>query len=56
MNIKNVVQDMIDAPVNEIIGEMAETISLDKKMDDIVQSEVERLTPNVVRTTTKYKA
>ena len=40
---------MIDAPVNEIIGEMAETISLDKKMDDIVQSEVERLTHDVVQ-------
>ena len=49
MNIKNVVQDIMDAPVNEIIGEMAETISLDKKMDDIVQSEVERLTPDVVQ-------
>ena len=52
MNIKNVVQDIMDAPVNEIIGEMAETISLDKKMDDIVQSEVERLTPDV---NTKHK-
>ena len=49
MNIKNVVQDIMDAPVNDIIGEMAETISLDKKMDDIVQSEVERLTHNVVQ-------
>ena len=49
MNIKNVVQDMIDAPLNEIIGDMAETISLDKKLDDIVESEVERLTPNVVQ-------
>ena len=49
MNIKNVVQDIMDAPVNDIIGEIAETISLDKKMDDIIQSEVERLTPDVVQ-------
>ena len=49
MNIKNVVQDSMNAPVNEIIGDMAETISLDKKLDDIVESEVERLTPNVVQ-------
>jgi len=49
MNIKNVVQDIMNAPVNEIIGDMAETISLDKKLDDIVESEVERLTPNVVQ-------
>lgn len=57
MNIKNVVQDIMDAPVNDIIGEMAETISLDKKMDDIVQSEVERLTHNVVQpqVNTKHK-
>ena len=39
----------MNAPVNEIIGDMAETISLDKKLDDIVESEVERLTPNVVQ-------
>jgi hypothetical protein len=44
MNIKNVVEDIMNAPVDKIIGEMAETFAIDKKMDDIVQSEAERIT------------
>ncbi len=39
----------MDAPVNEIIGDMAETISLDKKLDDLVDDLAERLTPDVVQ-------
>lgn len=60
MNIKNVVRDIMNAPIDKIIGEMTDTIVLDKKMDDIVQSEVNRLTEvsptkSSPKINTKYK-
>tara|TARA_B100000780_G_C20908641_1_gene361739 strand:+ start:150 stop:395 length:246 start_codon:yes stop_codon:yes gene_type:complete len=43
MNITNVVNDIINAPVDKIIGEMVETLDMDKQMDDVVKTEVAKL-------------